>query len=95
MFGVTVSLVESGNKMTSMYDIQRISNGTLAAWEDLPEDMKNEYGEEYFRQGTGSCCIVKVLAPVVSSRYWLLLCRQGTSSCCVVKVLAPVVSSRY
>ena len=51
MFGVTVSLVESGNKMTSISDVQRVSNDTLAAWEDLPEDMKNEYGEEYFRQG--------------------------------------------
>lgn len=50
VFGVTVSLVESGNKVTSLYDVQRMSNGTLAAWEDLPEEMKDEYGEEYFRQ---------------------------------------------
>ena len=51
VFGVSVHLIEPGFFKTNICRGDAIYNGIQAAWNQTPEHVKKDYGEEFFKAG--------------------------------------------
>lgn len=55
IYGVSVSIIEPGGFRTAMFDYDAWVKMKEAQWQKLPEDVRKEYGDQFF----GDCTYTK------------------------------------
>ena len=54
VFGIKVLIIEPGLHATNMFDTADIQKVGKKTWDRLPQNIKEEYGEDYFAQSEPS-----------------------------------------
>ncbi len=51
MFGISVCGVEPGGFQTNILDLKAYAERKEKQWDSLPQELKEEYGEDYRQEG--------------------------------------------